>query len=149
MSRHTTAPDDLLLVKDHVFPREAAMIVGVVVGIGIGIVNAMLGVPLPSWLATLGLLTLSLAVVLFLHEGLHGLAVKALRLRTHLRHRAATGLPDLQREDPPHRPRHYRPGAPTDSGCRIRGELHAGTVADLLEPLLLGQHHRRHRGLLD
>ena len=72
------APEDLVLLKDHVFPRGAATIVGVVVGIGIGIGNAMLGVLFPSWLATLGLLILSLAVVLFLHEGLHGLAGKVL-----------------------------------------------------------------------
>ena len=54
------------------------MMVGVVVGIGIGIGNAMLGVLFPSWLATLGLLALSLAAVLLLHEGLHGLAGKVL-----------------------------------------------------------------------
>ena len=45
-----TAPEGLLLVKDHVFPRQAATIVGVVAGIGIGIGNAMLGVLFPSWL---------------------------------------------------------------------------------------------------
>ncbi len=72
------APDGLVLVKGHVFNRNAAMIVGVVVGVGIGTGNAMLGVLFPSWLATLGLLGLSLAVVLLLHEGLHGLSGKVL-----------------------------------------------------------------------
>ena len=71
-------PEGLVLVKDHVFPRAAAMIVGVVVGIGIGIGNAMLGVLFPSWLANLELLLVSLPAVLLLHEGLHGLAGKIL-----------------------------------------------------------------------
>ena len=59
-------------VADHVFPRRAATLVGVVVGIAIGIGNAVLGVIFPSWLATLGLLCAALALVLILHEGLHG-----------------------------------------------------------------------------
>ena len=63
-------------VADHVFPREAATLVGVVVGILIGIGNAMLGLLFPSWLVTLGLLCVALAVVLVLHEGLHGAAGK-------------------------------------------------------------------------
>ncbi len=61
-------------VADHVFPREVASLVGVVVGIVIGIGNAMLGLLFPSWLATLGLLCAALALVLVLHEGLHGAA---------------------------------------------------------------------------
>lgn len=61
-------------VADHVFPREAATLVGVVVGIVIGIGNAMLGLFFPSWLATLGLVCAALALVLVLHEGLHGAA---------------------------------------------------------------------------
>ncbi len=59
-------------VADHVFPREAATLVGVGVGIVVGIGNAMLGLLFPSWLATLGLLCAALALVL--HEGLHGAA---------------------------------------------------------------------------
>ena len=61
-------------VADHVFPREAATLVGVGAGIVIGIGNAMLGLLFPSWLATLGLLCAALALVLVLHEGLHGAA---------------------------------------------------------------------------
>ncbi len=61
-------------VADHVFPREAATLAGVAVGIVIGIGNAMLGLLFPSWLATLGLLCVALALVLVLHEGLHGAA---------------------------------------------------------------------------
>lgn len=69
---------NLALVEDHVFPRDGAMMVGVAMGIGIGIGNATLGVVFPSWLSILGLLILSLAVVLLVHEGLHGLAGKVL-----------------------------------------------------------------------
>ena len=61
-------------VADYVFPREAATLAGVAVGIVIGIGNAMLGLLFPSWLATLGLLCAALALVLLLHEGLHGAA---------------------------------------------------------------------------
>ena len=64
----------LEMAADHIFPRQAATLVGVVVGIAIGIGNAMLGVLFPSWLATLGLLCAALALVLVLHEGLHGAA---------------------------------------------------------------------------
>ncbi len=53
---------NFVLVEDHVFPRDGAMMVGVAMGIGIGIGNATLSVVFPSWLAILGLLTLSLAV---------------------------------------------------------------------------------------
>ncbi len=61
-------------VAGHVFPRRTATFVGVVVGIIIGIGNAILGLLFPSWLATLGLLCAALALVLVLHEGLHGAA---------------------------------------------------------------------------
>ena len=61
-------------VADHIFPRQAATLVGVVIGIAIGIGNAMLGLPFPSWPVTLGLLCAALVVVLVLHEGLHGAA---------------------------------------------------------------------------
>lgn len=71
-------PQDLERIQEHVFPRERAMIVGVVVGIFIGIGNAFLGVLFPSWLTILGLLVGALIFVLVLHEGLHGLAGKLL-----------------------------------------------------------------------
>ena len=68
------AQPSLERIADHVFPHEAATLVGVGVGIVIGIGNAMLGLLFPSWLATLGLLCVALALVLVLHEGLHGAA---------------------------------------------------------------------------
>ena len=61
-------------VSVYVFPRRAATLVGIVVGVAIGIGNAILGLLVPSWLATLGLLLAALALVLVLHEGLHGAA---------------------------------------------------------------------------
>ena len=68
----------LVKIREHIFPREKATVVGVLVGVLIGIGNAVLGVLFPSWLATLGLLVLALLFVLVLHEGLHGLAGKLL-----------------------------------------------------------------------
>ncbi len=67
-------PERLSLEKiaDHVFPRQTATLVGVVVGVVIGIGNTMLGLLFPSWLATLGILCAALASVLVLHQGLHG-----------------------------------------------------------------------------
>jgi len=78
MSSKPTPPVGLVKRADLVFPRERAMLVGVLLGIAFGIGNALAGVLFPSWLATLGLLLLSLAIVLVLHEGLHGLAGKLL-----------------------------------------------------------------------
>lgn len=74
-------PQALEKIADHVFPRQAATYWGVAVGIAIGIGNAMLGLLFPSWPATLGLLCGALALVLVLHEGLHGAAGKLLGYR--------------------------------------------------------------------
>lgn len=74
----TSPPAGLVKLGDLIFPRERAMLVGVVLGIAIGIGNTLIGMLFPSWLATLGLLLLALAMVLVLHEGLHGLAGRLL-----------------------------------------------------------------------
>ncbi len=70
-----------LLAVDYVFPRTGATYVGVVVGILIGIGNAMMGVLFPSWPATLGILIAALIFVLVLHEGLHGAAGRLFRYK--------------------------------------------------------------------
>ena len=61
-----------LPIAAHVFPRNHGMVVGVLTGIGIGFLNAYLGVELGSWTSIVFLLLASIATVLILHEGIHG-----------------------------------------------------------------------------
>jgi hypothetical protein len=64
---------EFVRVREHVFPRQKGLMVGVVIGTLIGIGNAAIGLVLPDWLPLVGLLVGAILFVLILHEGLHGL----------------------------------------------------------------------------
>jgi hypothetical protein len=59
---------------DHVFPRKLGMVWGVVLGVLIGVGNTFLDLDFASVStpALLGLLLAAIALVLVLHEGVHG-----------------------------------------------------------------------------
>jgi hypothetical protein len=69
-----TAQPEAITAYD--LPRNKATVVGVILGIGIGFANTYLDLVWPSTLEILAWLLAALVVVLFLHEGIHGLVGK-------------------------------------------------------------------------
>ncbi len=70
----TRESPDLQLISEHRFPRKKATVVAALLGVLMGVVNVFLDVDFTMRWSLVGWLALVVVTMVFLHEGVHGLA---------------------------------------------------------------------------